>query len=120
MYNRNDDLKYCLMCNKPAKFIEADIVKIVAEVPGQNDEYNWHWILKLKNRKYAYLVAWCDYTGWDCKSGIKIEEITNTALQAAKLAPVVEEWSNRKIRVNLIAQIKGQQPSGLYNPDLVI
>ena len=112
---KNDDLNDCLTYNSPTNFNANDISGIVAEVAGANDEFNWWWIIKLKNKKYILLSAGCDYTGWDCQSWIRREEIYNTALKAAKASPLKEEYANRNIQKNLILQIKGKQPYGLYD-----
>ena len=110
----NDDLWYAIENNGLNDFSEADIKDIVAEVPGENDEYSWYWILKLTNKKYALLSGWCDYTGWDCQSGLKTLGVYNTALQAANAAPKEEECSKRFIRLNLVNQIKGKYPKFTY------
>lgn len=111
--NDGDDLYYCLDHNTPLNFKEEDITHIVAEVPGHNDEATWWWVLRLSGGKHVLLSAGCDYTGWDCRSGIDFEQITNSALQAAKLAPISEDFSGREIRINLIRQIQGKQPFGV-------
>lgn len=107
-----DDIFYCLDNNVPNTFKEEDISHFVAEVPGHNDEDSWWWIFKLKNGKYLTVSAWCDYTGWDCRSGISFEGMADTALKAAKLTPTQEKYSHREIRKNLIAQVKGKQVFG--------
>lgn len=42
----------------------ALIAGVAALVPGEADEANWHWILKLKDGRWAYMTAGCDYSGW--------------------------------------------------------
>lgn len=39
---------------------------------GGHDEGEWNLLAKLKNGKYIFFTAWCDYTGFDCQSGIKL------------------------------------------------
>ena len=46
-----------------------DIAGVVLEITGENDEYSWHWLVSLSDGRFAYITGWCDYTGWDCKSG---------------------------------------------------
>lgn len=36
---------------------------------GENDGQPWMCYGLLKDGRYFYLEAWCDYTGWDCQSG---------------------------------------------------
>lgn len=110
----NDDLWYALEYNNPNTFNPLDVKDIVAEVPGANDEFSWWWILKLGTHKFMLLEGSCDYTGWDCQSGINEYPIRTTALLAAKDAPDVEKYSKRAIKPNLVAQLKGQYPKFTY------
>lgn len=90
-----------------------DIKNIHAEVVGHNDEDYWYWIIELKDGRFLLTSAWCDYTGWDCQSGGH-SEVTKTTLAAAKLASEKEVYTHRDIRKNLIAQLKGTLPFGVY------
>lgn len=110
--NPDDDIWSALECNSPTHFIIGEVESIEAEVPGANDELNWWWILQLANDSYILVSGWCDYTGWDCQSGISEYEIVDTALAAAQLAPEFEEYSDREIKKNLINQVLGEQPFG--------
>ena len=42
-----------------------EIVSMLARVQGENDEYNWHWVVSLRDGRLGYVSAGCDYTGWD-------------------------------------------------------
>jgi hypothetical protein len=56
-------------------------------IEGQNDESSWVWYVegtfpRSRNDGSTYpwtikhiVVGWCDYTGWDCQSGIQWLEI---------------------------------------------
>lgn len=110
MVHENDDIHYALQSNAPSTFHPDDIKDIVAEVPGGNDEYSWWWILELAPDKFALVSGWCDYTGWDCQSGIDEVGIFENALLAANAAPEIEEYSNRAIRKNLAGQLSGEYP----------
>ena len=46
----------------------SDLVDVILEITGENDEASWHWIVKTTSG-FAYISGWCDYTGWDCQSG---------------------------------------------------
>lgn len=61
------DLEACLE-NNPQSFEVGDIDKVVAVIEGENDERDWHWVLRLSGNRYVYLRGGCDYTGWDCQS----------------------------------------------------
>ena len=39
---------------------------------GENDEKPWLLLCQLKNQKYAYYKASCDYTGFDCCGGMSL------------------------------------------------
>jgi len=113
--NPNDDIWLALDCNYPKSFGVGEVESIEAEVPGANDELSWWWILRLTNDRYILVSGWCDYTGWDCQSGITEYEIVDTALAAAQIAPEFEnEWRDegREIKKNLVNQILGEQPFG--------
>lgn len=41
---------------------------------GEHDEGAWIWHLDLSDGRKLEIEAWCDYTGWDCRSGIEVRE----------------------------------------------
>ena len=50
----------------PAGMLSMDIIeKIVFEDRGEKDERNWLWVLLLKDGRWVFVNAGCDYTGWD-------------------------------------------------------
>lgn len=103
----SSDLEYGLKYNyDDLSFLLDDIVSVEAEIPGENDSKHWFWILKIKGKGYLLLDGWCDYTGWDCGSGIEELGYFKTKLQAAKAAPIKEEYYDREIREPLIKQVK--------------
>ena len=115
--NENDDLWYAFENNDVEGISSHDIADIVAEVPGANDEYSWYWIVKLNSGKFALMTGWCDYTGWDCQSGLYLGGTFDSALLAAESAPEVEEYSERHIRKNLVGQVNGEYPKFTYWSD---
>lgn len=50
-------------------FTRDDVAEVLASVDGENDERDWCAIFRLKDGRYAFLTAGCDYTGWDCQAG---------------------------------------------------
>lgn len=46
-----------------------DVAEILAMSEGENDEANWLMVVKLKDGRFSFLSAGCDYTGWDCQAG---------------------------------------------------
>lgn len=112
----NNDLWYALAYNTPHSFKKEDIEDIVAEVSGANDELSWWWVIRLKSGDHVLFSGWCDYTGWDCQSGIDLEARSSDSLDTLTLnAPMKENYSNRAIREVLRAQLAGVLPYGLYD-----
>lgn len=53
--------------------IEQEAVEEVIHYrAGENDYSNWLLVLRLTDGRYAYVSAWCDYTGWDCRAGSEV------------------------------------------------
>lgn len=50
-------------------FGRTDVETVFAIREGENDERNWLCYGRLKDGRYFFLSAGCDYTGWDCQSG---------------------------------------------------
>lgn len=105
----NDDFSYAVE-NNPQYYEIDDIEGIVAEVPGANDEIEWHWILKHKDGRYIYAVGGCDYTGWDCQSSLSSSQRVETKSQVILLLP--EKDGERQIRRELVSQMYGKSPYG--------
>jgi len=66
--------------------IEDDITKFPRNINtviwyqvGQHDGDNWILVGRLESGKYFYFNAWCDYTGFDCQSGIDLY-LSNTKI----------------------------------------
>jgi hypothetical protein len=70
---------------KPGKF-PKNIKEWLWSFPGENDFNPWYLLCRLKNNNYALYIAWCDYTGFDCRGGMKLyiakdlENIINYAM----------------------------------------
>lgn len=47
-------------------FDREDVEHIIAMEDGVADEIDWIGIFKLKDGRFMFLSAGCDYTGWDC------------------------------------------------------
>ena len=45
-----------------------DVAEIIATDNGENDGQDWVGVFKLKDGRYLFLTAGCDYTGWDCQA----------------------------------------------------
>ena len=57
---------------KDAGDFPNNISKYIWGEEGENDFVDWILLCKLSNGKYAYYTAWCDYTGFDCRGGMKL------------------------------------------------
>jgi len=48
-------------------FSRESVEEIYCMCEGENDELSWIIMGKLKDDRYFYLEASCDYTGWGCQ-----------------------------------------------------
>lgn len=110
--HENDDLWYALEYHPTEGLTEETIEDIVAEVPGHNDEDDWWWVLKIKDKGFCLFSGGCDYTGWDCQSGVEMHGYFSTATEAANAAPKKEEYTERNIKQELVNQLEGKTPFG--------
>lgn len=46
-----------------------DVEEVIAASAGENDGPDWVCVVRLRDRRFAFLCAGCDYTGWDCRAG---------------------------------------------------
>lgn len=54
---------------KYAKFSFPDILEVIFAKEGFNDGDPWRLVVKLRDGRYGWLDAWCDYSGWGCQEG---------------------------------------------------
>lgn len=47
-----------------------DVVLIYWMVEGENHGEPWEGVFRLRDGRYLYLIAGCDYTGWDCSAWV--------------------------------------------------
>lgn len=66
-----------------APFDREDVVEVVDASPGENDGPDWLCVGRLKDGRWFFLSAGCDYTGWDCQAG-------GRAVVAGDLATLVQ------------------------------
>jgi len=50
-----------------ARFTQADVAELLGADEGENDGANWVVYGRLKDGRYFFISAGCDYTGWDCQ-----------------------------------------------------
>lgn len=46
-------------------FTREDVKKIIGISEGEGDGPDWLLLCQLKDKRYAFLAAGCDYSGWD-------------------------------------------------------
>ena len=63
-----------------AEFTRADIDTIEVYEEGENDGPDWIVLGQLKDGRWFFLRAGCDYTGWDCQSGGMVDLAPDRAL----------------------------------------
>lgn len=51
-----------------APFDMDEVATIISSDEGYNDGDSWVCVGQLKDGRYFFLTAWCDYTGWDCQA----------------------------------------------------
>lgn len=75
-----------------------NIAALIAIHEGRKDEEDWHWVVTLKDGRFAYFTGGCDFTGWDCQSHL-VGHIASGPLDAASLC------EDKDIRQKLIDQV---------------
>lgn len=54
------------------KIGDDEIKAVYRASEGANDERSWLCVGELRDGRWFYLEASCDYTGWDCQAGGRI------------------------------------------------
>lgn len=67
-FNYAGNIRTATNCSQ-AGFLIDQVQFVLAADPGQNDEQSWMMAGCLQDGRWFFLDAWCDYTGWDCRSG---------------------------------------------------
>lgn len=110
MSTPNNDMETYLKENYTSYTI-SDIAKVLAFIPGIDDELTWYWIVELKDGKFALTEAWSYYIGWERQ--LKAQStICDTAYACAIKAPEIQQeyCIRREIRKTLIDQLNGIEP----------
>lgn len=47
-----------------APFTRDDVVEVLKMVEGENDGPPWLGLFRLRDERFLYIEAGCDYTGW--------------------------------------------------------
>lgn len=98
------DLISALQENPQDGFAIEDITQILAVIEGERDGPNWIWIVALSNGKFVYLEGGCDYTGWDCQSGLS-STILNDPTEGVALVERHKKDIELAIQTSLVLQL---------------
>lgn len=66
------NLRVAYQCSADVCRID-DIAKVIMHEYGENDGPSWLLVGRLKDGRYFFLEAGCDYTGWDCQASGDIQ-----------------------------------------------
>lgn len=70
-----ESLCYAIEHNEAGPAAKQEIVNLVMEQEGGPDEQDWIWRVTFEDGTTWRAIGWCDYTGWDCQSGLAWEQI---------------------------------------------
>ena len=65
----------CNFGDVPQSFNTEQILQLKMIQEGANDESYWIWKLTERNTGQWYVLASCDYTGWDCQSWLTFQRL---------------------------------------------
>jgi len=54
----------------PEELKDVAVVALVCVQFGANDDEGWVWHVDFADGSKWVVEGWCDYTGWDCQSGL--------------------------------------------------
>ena len=87
--------------------VELDnVAKVLAVWAGENDGDSWRWIFVTNDKRYGYMVGWCDYTGWDCQSSCNVVYFS-TIVDAVRHMINVELDANQDVPMHDIRNVVG-------------
>jgi hypothetical protein len=61
---KGKDYDWAYVFNYASGFGVNDVEEVIASRNGESDGRDWCAVFHLKDGRYAYLSAGCDYTGW--------------------------------------------------------
>lgn len=112
----NDDIKYAFEYNGLSETLPL-IDVIVAEVCGENEEYEWYWILQMKDGTFAWASGGCDYTGWDCRSWVEFKGEFTSATDALEALQLSNFEPRKGIKECLLGQLNETVPFACFTPE---
>ena len=100
------DLQQAMTYN-PQSFTQNDIAEVVGIAEGERDEAPWHWLVSLKDGRWAYMVGGCDYSGWDCQSWLE-SYIDGTSIGVMQIAYARNGTSESRAKLDQISTQWGE------------
>lgn len=73
-----DDFAYAVQYNRydqPDAVAFKLVADLVCENKGERDAGEWEWRVTFTDGSVWKAVGWCDFTGWDCRSGLTWTEL---------------------------------------------
>lgn len=80
---------------KDSKSFYDNLQKIFYFQTGERDGNDWNVLGQFSNGIFFYITAWCDYTGFDCHSGIRVH--CSKDLEFLKKMGIVNKEYNNSI-----------------------
>jgi hypothetical protein len=109
----DSDLSYACeaMGGNSNGFRLEDVAYVLAYLQGENDGPSFYWIVAMKDRTYAFVSGWCDYTGWGCQDGGEAHIFVSLREALTKAYEV-----NVEVRKLLTLQLTGERSFGEATP----
>jgi hypothetical protein len=86
-------------------FCLDDVLNIIDASVGENDGADWLVVGVLKDGRWFYIQAGCDYTGWDCRS--------SGHAHVGDTLQMIHQWGmtdEARQRLPLVAEALGETP----------
>jgi hypothetical protein len=71
------DLAYACEYNDLGPLADHRLAGLLMLQQGERDEGEWVWLVTVDDGTHWLATGWCDYTGWDCQSGLEWEPYTS-------------------------------------------
>jgi len=111
-YDWREAFKYAAESGEPTEgyagsyegFGFDDVAEVIASDDGENGGPDWIAALRLRDGRFAFLSAGCDYTGWDCQA-------SGRTWLAASLDALVQWGLTEDARGRLAPQLDAAVPA---------
>jgi hypothetical protein len=89
-------------------FSRDDVRRIIVLAEGENDGDSWLGVFELLDGRFAFISAWCDYTGWDCRAGGS-SWVASTLDDIIRWAIGIEERKRLNLKLSFESFIVGKR-----------